>query len=197
MPINLRGNATVADGSITEAKLAPNSVSAAKIQTDAVIDTKIAANAVTNTKIAADAVTTTKIANDAVSIAKVSTEVATESFFGSEQTIENTGDTETSVADFNFIKAADTTSNWQKLSYKIKLNTDNVANTAMFKIYVDTVLYGSGTTTISTTPVVLSEVDLDISALSAGSHHVELKLDNSDVAGISTLTQVDIYLAKK
>ena len=188
MPINLRSNTTIiADGSITEAKLANNSVSAAKIQTDAVIDTKIAANAVT----------TTKIQDSAVSIAKVSTEVATESFFGSEQMIPNLGDTETSVADFNFIKASDNTSNWQKLSYKIKLNVDNASDTGTFKIYIDTVLYGSGTTTQSITPVVLNETDLDISALTAGSHHVELKLNNDSPTGTTTLTQIDIYLAKK
>ena len=157
MPINLRGSTTVADGSITTAKLADN----------------------------------------AVTIAKVSTEIATESFFGSEQSILNTGNVETSVADLNFIKAIDNTSNWQKLSYKIKLNTDNASNTATFKIYVDTVLYGSGVTTVSTTPVVLSEVDLDISALTAGSHHIELKLNNSSVSGVTTLSQIDLYLGKK
>lgn len=167
MPINLRGSATVADGSVTTAKLADG------------------------------AVTTAKIVDSAVSIAKVSTEVATESFFGAEQTISNTGNVETSVADFNFIKASDTTSNWQKFSYKTKLNSDNVSNTATLKVYIDTVLIGSGVTTTSITPVVLSEVDLDISALSVGSHHVEFKLNNSDVAGITTLTQVDTYLAKK
>ncbi len=157
MPINLRGPATVADGSITTAKLA----------------------------------------NDAVTPAKVSTDLATESFFGVEQTISNTGTVETSVADFNFLTAADSTSNWKKLSYKIKLNSDNVSNTATFKIYVDTVLYGTGVTTTSTTPVVLAETDLDVSALSAGSHHVELKLTNSAPAGITTLTHVDIFLGKK
>lgn len=196
MPINLRSN-SVPDGSITNAKLADNSVSSTKLQANSVIDTKIATDAVTNSKIAADAVTTTKIANDAVSIAKVSTEVATESFFGSEQTIYNLGTTETSVADFNFIKASDTTSDWKKLSYKIKLNVDNASDTGTFKIYVDTVLYGTGVTTQSLTPVVLGEVDLDISGLSTGSHHVELKLDNDSPTGTTTLTQVDIYLAKK
>ncbi len=157
MPINLRGPAIVADGSITTAKLADNAVTALKVSTD----------------------------------------LATESFFGVEQTIANTGNVETSVADFNFISAADNTSNWKKLSYKIKLNTDNGSNTATFKIYVDTVLYGTGVTTISTSPVILTETDLDISALSAGSHHVELKLNNSSVSGISTLTQIDIFLGKK
>ena len=157
MPINLRGGATVADGSITTAKLA----------------------------------------DGAVTVNKASVELATEEFFGSEQVIPNLGNVETSVADFNFIKASDTTSNWKKLSYKIKLNVDNVSDTGTFKIYVDTVLYGVGTTTQSTTPVVLSEVDLDISALTVGSHHIELKLNNTSPTGTTTLTQVDIFLGKK
>lgn len=157
MPINLRGSMTVADGSITTAKLA----------------------------------------DGAVTIAKSSTELATESFFGSEQVIPNTGNVETSVADFNFIKANDSTSNWQKLSYKIKLQSDSGSNTASFKLYIDTVSVGAGTTTTATSPTLLSETDLDISSLIAGSHHVELKLLNSSAVGITTLSHVDLYLGKK
>ncbi len=149
------------------------------------------------TTVADGSITTAKLADGAVTVAKASVELATEEFFGSETPFSNVGDVETTAADFNFVKATDTTSNWQKLSYKVKLNSDNVSNTATFKIYVDTILVGSGVTTTSTTPVVLSEVDLDISALTTGSHHIEMKLNNSSVSGTTSVTQVDVYLAKK
>ena len=206
MSFNLRGN-NVPDGSITEAKLADNSVSTVKLQNDAVTNPKVAdsaintaelaVNAVTTTKIADDAITTAKVANDAITIDKVTTNIGTESFFGSEASLFNIGTTLTSVGEFNFIKDTGNAANWKKLSYQVKLASSVGTNTATFKVFVDSVLYGVGVTTTSTTAVVLSENDLDISALSAGSHFVELKLQNSGATDTATLSQVDIFLSKK
>lgn len=152
---------------------------------------------ITSAKLADGSVITAKIAPSAVDTTKVTTDLATESFLGSEATVSITGTTETQAGDFNFITGTSSADNWKKLSYSIKLASDNAAHTATAKIYIDTVQYGTTQTTTSTSPVIKSEFDLDISALSAGSHHFELKLLNSDPAGITTVTQTDVYLGKK
>lgn len=196
MAINLRGSGIIPDGSITEAKLANNAVSAAKIQTDAVVADKIAANAVIADKIAADAVTTAKIANDAVSPDKVSADLGIQHFLGYETELAHTGSVETSIAEFNFTKSSTATESWKSLGSAISLKSNAVSNTATIKIYIDTVLYVTDGTA-STTPVFLEEDAIDISALSNGNHLVEVKLVNSEVTGVATISKLDIYLGKK
>ena len=65
----------VADGSITNAKLASNAVTRAKITDGEVINAKLDSNAVTTSKINNNAVTTDKIADDAVTGAKIAPEI--------------------------------------------------------------------------------------------------------------------------
>lgn len=60
------GSTTIANGSITAAKIADSAVTAAKIASNAVTVAKIASNAVTDVKIASNAVTAVKIATGAV-----------------------------------------------------------------------------------------------------------------------------------
>ena len=196
MAINLRGTAVVADGSITEAKLANDSVSTAKIQTNAVIDTKIATDAVTTTKIATDAVTTVKIAADAVSVDKVTNDLATEHFFGTEVPFVITGTTETSIGEFHFTKSPSATETWQSLGYNLALQSDIVSNNASVKIYIDTVLFATQTTN-SITSVYFDQDSVNISSLTDDNHLVEIKLVNDTVGGIATLPNTDIYFGKK
>jgi hypothetical protein len=61
----------IADGSVTESKLAPNAVTESKIAPSAVVEGKIASDAVTESKIAANAVTTAKITDKNVTLAKI------------------------------------------------------------------------------------------------------------------------------
>lgn len=68
---------SVADGSITEAKIADLAVTAAKLAENAVINSKIAAGAVSGPKLAADAVTTDKIATGAVGNSDLATDAVT------------------------------------------------------------------------------------------------------------------------
>jgi hypothetical protein len=63
--------AVVADGSITEIKLADNSVSNAKMQDNSVNTTELVDNAVTNAKMADDSINTAEIINGAVTNAKL------------------------------------------------------------------------------------------------------------------------------
>ncbi len=65
------GGATLADGSVTTAKLATDAVSTVKIAANAVTTAKIADGNVTALKLATDAVTTAKIVDDAVTGAKI------------------------------------------------------------------------------------------------------------------------------
>lgn len=152
---------------------------------------------ITSAKLADGAVITTKLANDAVTTAKVTADLATESFIGSETSISVTGTTETQAADFNFTTGTSSADNWKKLSYSIKLASSSASNNASAKLYIDSVQYGTTQTTNNTSPTIKSEFDIDISALSSGSHHVELKLVNSDNLETATVSQTDIYLGKK
>lgn len=152
---------------------------------------------ITSAKLADNAVITAKIAADAVTLAKVTTDLATESFLGSETSVSVTGTTETQAADFNFTTGTSNADNWKKLSYSIKLASSVGTNTASAKVYMDSVQIGTTQTTTSTSPVIKSEFDIDISALSAGSHHFELKLLNSGASDTATVSQTDVYLGKK
>lgn len=65
------GTGMLADGSVTEPKLATDAVTTAKINALSVTTAKINTGAVTDAKLATDAVTTVKIVNDAVTTAKI------------------------------------------------------------------------------------------------------------------------------
>lgn len=65
------GSTTVADGSITTAKLADNAVTRAKIGTAAVGEAEIGVNAVSNAKLADDSVNTDEVATASVTGAKL------------------------------------------------------------------------------------------------------------------------------
>jgi hypothetical protein len=71
------GGATLADGSVTTAKLATDAVSTVKILANAVTTAKIADSNVTALKLGADAVTTVKIIDDAVTSAKIAADAVT------------------------------------------------------------------------------------------------------------------------
>lgn len=78
--------ATIADGSVTEAKLATNAVTTIKIANGSITEQKLAANAVTTNKIKDNAVTTTKINDKAVTTAKLGADVNTIAVQGTEPT---------------------------------------------------------------------------------------------------------------
>lgn len=197
MAFNIRGGSTfIPDGSITTAKLADNSVSAPKIQTDAVTETKLATDSVSTVKLQTNAVSTVKIQNDAVSTDKVTADIGTQHFFGFEGILTHTGTTETSVAEFNFTKSSTPTESWKSLGYAITAYSDVITNTVTVKVYIDTVLFTTDGTA-SITPFFLEEAGVDISALANGNHFVEVKLTNSEVGGIATISKTDIFLGKK
>lgn len=85
----LRGDGTwatptmsVADGSITEAKLATNAVTAAKLAAGAVTNEKLAANSVTRSKIAQDTVTEAQLTANAVTATKIKDKAVTSAKLG-------------------------------------------------------------------------------------------------------------------
>ena len=152
---------------------------------------------ITNAKLADDSVSTSKLQNNAVTLAKAVDALANESFFGSEATLSHGTTTETSVAEFNFIKGSGDQANWNKLAYQVKLQSSNASNTASFRVYIDSVAYGTGVSTTSTSATALSESSIDISALANGNHFVELKLNNTSVSESATLSQIDVFFSKK
>ncbi len=176
MPINFRSPGTIADGSITEAKLAPNSVSNAKIQDDAI--------------------STSKVQDDAISTDKVTANIGIQHFLGYETDLPVTGTTETSVGEFHFTKSSTATESWKSLGFAISLKSSDVGNIATFNIYIDAVLFTTDST--NQTTYQLKEDDaIDISALSNANHLVEVKLVNDQVAETATINKLDIYLGKK
>lgn len=196
MAINLRGSTPIPDGSITESKLADNAVTTNKLATDAVTDVKIASSAVTETKIATDAVSETKIVNGAVTLTKVVEDIVTQHFFGTEVELSTTGVTEVSVGEFNFMISPDTASNWKSLAYSGKIKTDNVANNALFQLYIDGSPVGTQEQVNTTAYSIIDDQGIDLSSLLEGSHLVEVKLANGNAAGITTLGQLDLFLSK-
>ncbi len=142
-------------------------------------------------------ITTAKLADGAVTVAKVTTDIATQHFLGSEVSLPATGNVEVSVADFNFITGTTSGDTWKKFNYSIKLASSVGTNTASAKMYIDNVQFGTTQSTVSTTPVVFTEADIDISSLTAGSHHFEARLINSGSSDTATLSQIDVYLGKK
>lgn len=207
MPINLRGNsipdgsitaAKLADGSVSEAKLQSNAVTEAKIQANAISEAKLQSNAVSEAKIQTNAISTTKIQNDAITPDKATREIVMEQFLGSEVEIPHLDDAYIAIADFNFIKNGTNEANWKTLSWQVKLRSTSGTNTARASLFIDNVQYGNDLTTTSTSYVVLEDLNVDISALSNGSHHVEIRADNSEVAPEGLyLGQIDVFLAKK
>lgn len=178
MPINLRGVGQVADGSITEAKLA----------NDAVTEAKIATNAVTETKIASDAVSANKLTAD----------VASTHFLGYEGSLSHTGMTETSIADFHFVKDTSTTGEaWASISFSAMIQSSSAGNDSQLRLRLDGTDFTSAITTNSTTPEKSSILLEDISFLSNGNHLLEVMADNSIAGGVTTVSQLEIYLSKK
>jgi hypothetical protein len=68
----------IADGSITEIKLANDVISTVKLQDGSVTEPKLAADAVTTTKIQDGAVTASKLADGAIPVSKLDSQVTTE-----------------------------------------------------------------------------------------------------------------------
>lgn len=206
MSFNLRSG-SVPDGSITNAKLANNAVDSSKLADNSVVNAKLASNAVdsakladnavVNAKIASNAVDGAKLASNSVDTTKVTGDLTTTLFLGSEISLPLVGTVETSVADFNFNIAANNAENWKKFSYSLSLASSVGTNTASVKMYIDGVQFGTTKTTVSTTPVILNDTDVDISSLTAGSHHFEVKLVNTGVSDTATLSQINVYFNKK
>lgn len=196
MAINLRGSASIPDGSITEAKLANNAVTSLKLADSAVIESKVASDAITALKIADNAVVTSKINADAVTVDKVSTDIATQHFFGTEVELVHDTDVLTTIAEFNFTTGTDTTENWKAIGWSARAKTSDVLNDGAIHIFIDGTEYSSQTTN-SLTYENLADDGVDISALSAGSHLVEVKLQNSLTATTVTIGQLDVYFSKK
>lgn len=151
---------------------------------------------ITNAKLADGAVSTNKIQNDAVTTDKVTADIGIQHFLGFEGTFAHTGTTETTIGEFNFTKSSTTTESWKSLGTAITLQSNDSGNTATVNVYIDSVLFVTDGTT-STTPVFLEDDAIDITSLSVGNHFVEVKLVNSQVTGIATLSKLDVYLGKK
>lgn len=178
MPINLRASGVVPDGSITEAKLADN--------------------AVTENKLASNAVTSTKIATDAVNADKLTEDLALQHFLGTETELFHTGTTETSIAEFHFMKDSTVSGeNWKSISFSTMIKSSDVGNSAQIRLRIDGTFFTDTALTTSLTYEKQGSSPLDISALSDGNHLIEVLATNDTALGVVTTNQLEIYLSKK
>lgn len=215
MAFNIRsGQASIADGSITAAKLADNSVieskiatdavSAAKIAANAVIEAKIAANAVSNgkiannavdaNKIATNAVTETKIANDAVSHNKLSVAASLDHILGTEQVFTHLGDVLTTVAEFNFQSDRDDDTDFYKQFSFTTLIEKTGGGGATLEVWIDGEQAGvvnSGAASAQATSEGI------IPNPTQRNHFIELKLQHSISTETVTLKRFELYASRK
>lgn len=186
----------VADGSVTAAKLATGAVD---LGTDKVTgqapSSKIEDSAITEGKLAALAISTGKLQDNVITLAKANDDIKISHFVGDETEVPVTGTTEVPIKDTQF-PISEGVYNPQKIRIIAELKTDNAANTASLKVYID----AEGTERLELTSVntafEFKSGTFDISDLTAGKHTLIIKLSSSDVAGIATNGLIEALFVK-
>lgn len=195
MALNIRKVGEVADGSVTEVKLAPGAVTTTKIADEAITDAKIADNAIIEQKIAALAISTGKLKDNVVTLAKADNDVKAVTFTGDETELSVTGVAEVAVKEFNFSRKGGVFEP-KIVRVIMTLRTNDVSYTATGKIYINGEAEARATMESTSDTYELSSAEFDISDLDPGKHTVTLKLVSSDAAGVAYSDYLDILLVK-
>ena len=198
MAIYIRRIGEIADGSVTEAKLADSAVDLSNNKvTGQLPSAKLADGSVIEAKLASLAVSTGKLADSAVSLAKAQQAMKIHHFIGDENEVSVLGVTETDTKYLSMPRSSSPNSGIQatKLHINAEMKVTGSA-TGTLKVYVDA--EGTARITLNTTSNTYEMVEgnADISDLSAGKHDITMKMFTDDGAETVYNDLVEIFLEK-
>lgn len=195
MSINIRRVGEVADGSITEIKLADGAVD---LESDKVVgelpSIKLADAAVVEAKIAVLAVKTGHLQDDCVTLAKSSDDVAVSHFVGDETEVLVLGDTETEMKTLSYTKQIGYKPT--KIRFVGTLKTSDAAKMATMNVYWDAEVAPRLTMTSVDLAYEIVSDEADISDLENGKHTMHVCLVNAAVDGTSYNDMIDLMFIK-
>ena len=199
MALYIRRVGEVADGSVTNVKLADNAVDLDSDKVTGQLPTeKLADGAVIEDKLAVLSVSTGKLKDQAVSLAKAQQALKIHHFVGDETEDSVVGITEVDSKIFKFPKASSNNKGISptRLHVNAELKTSAAAYQGTLKVYVD----GEGTPRITLNTISetyeMVEGDADITDLSPGKHTVTTKLYSADALGTVYNDLIEVFLEK-
>lgn len=193
MVIYLRRVGEVADGSITDVKLAVGAVDLAGNKVTGELPTaNIADGAIVETKLASLAVTTGKLSDNAVTLAKSAAALKRHIYIGDDTEQSVVGVTETEIYTFQMAKSANI-SEFLKLLVQSEMKTSNALYAATMKIYVDAEVSPRITLTSTSATYELQSDNADISDLTIGKHVIHVKLVSADTGATAYNDMLDVF----
>lgn len=193
MAINLRRVGEVADGSITDVKLAVGAVNLAGTKiTGQLASANIADAAVTEAKLDNLAVTTGKLSDNAVTAAKSAAAIKRHVYIGDETEVSAPGIVELEVKTFSFAKSS-AILEWVKLHVQAEMKTSNASYAATLKVYIDAEASPRITLNSTSTTYEMQSGNADISDLSNTKHDVHIKLVSADVSATAYNDMLDVF----
>ena len=194
MAINIRRVGEVADGSVTQSKLADGAVD---LESDIVVgelpSSKIKNGAVVEEKLANLSISTDKLQDNVVTLAKANDDVRLKSFVGDETLVSVTGLTESIEKELTIPKDV-VRFGASKIRVLAGLYSSDAAFTASLKVYIDSETTERLELTSNSETSELVSGEFDISDLGAGKHSVKISLVSSDVAGTAYNDLIDIMV---
>lgn len=199
MSVYIRRVGEVADGAVTEIKIANNAVNLAGDKVTGQLPSgRLADGAVIEDKLASLSVSTDKLKDQSVTLAKAQQALKIHHFTGDETEVSVTGLTETEVKTFKITKSSSqiTGIQPQKIHLNAEVKTSDVSHEGTLNIYIDA--EGSPRLTVSTTSLTyeMQEDDADISDLTNGSHVVHVKMVSADAAETMYNDLIEIFFEK-
>lgn len=196
MAINLRKVGEVADGSVTEVKLATGAVNLGTEKVTGQLPTeKLEDGAVIEGKLGDLSVGQDKLQDNAVSLSKAQDDLRLHTYVGDETEVSVSGITEEVVKEFRIpIKALISSPN--KLRFLATLKTNDIAYEASFKVYVNEEGSPRGIATSSSITYELVDTEFDVSDLPLGRHWIKIVLVSNDAMGIAYNDNLDVMVIK-
>lgn len=203
MTIFIRKVGEVADGSITEIKLADSAVNlgsvkvtgqapSTRIEDGAITTSKIADLNVTDVKLADGGVTTTKLAEASVTTAKAVDALRRHVYVGDETEVSVIGATPTEIKTFTILKAP-AILNWLKLHIQAEMKTSNATYKAIIKVFVDAEASPRITLESNNLAYELQSNGAVISDLSNGAHTVKIKMYSEGASATAWNDLIEVF----
>jgi len=193
MTIYIRKVGEVADGSITDEKLAVAAVNlgGSKV-TGQLPSTAIEDGAVIESKLANLSVSTGKLKDEAVTTAKAINALKQHVYVGDETEVSVTGITETEIKTFGIVKAPAILP-WLKMHVQAEMKTSDVSHAAIMKVYVDAEASPRITLNSTSATYEIQSGSAVISDLSNGKHVVKIKMVSADASATAYNDLLDVF----